>query len=279
MAGIKNAFGVYGSHRLLQGARAWWKVLPWLSGGSALVDLLGNFPARLTNAPAWVGRRGRIGGHGALSLANASNQYAVANAGPILIAGTTWTIAAAINTTQSNVAGGRAVYAERGSSGNDILKLETTDNTTPNGTILTYRNDGGTLLQVRLGGSTNNINDGAWHYLAATRLGTAVTLYRDGGIASTSGTWSGTDNFTNATIQAWIGADQGGTSTTAWNGQLDDIIILNRAWSAAEVWAWLDSSQAGHPSLLRRQEFAAPPPEVSNPPIGHYQRAFIQDVY
>ena len=147
-----------------------------------------------------------------------------------IITGMNWTIAVWINTTSPNRhSGGDALYCERAPSGNDIVKLDSLDATSPNSVFVTLRNDGGTLLQVR---STKIINDGIWHFIVGTKQGTAIKLYVDG-ILENSNTWSGTDTYTNG-IQSRVGGDAG-DSSSHFLGKEDNVILYNHALTNDEI--------------------------------------------
>ena len=75
--------------------------------------------------------------------------------------------------------------------------------------------------------STQPITDTAWHYIAVTENGGAVTFYIDG-VAEGPQTYNATYTFTS---HAEIGGIPGGYFT----GAIDDAQIYNRALSAAEI--------------------------------------------
>lgn len=108
--------------------------------------------------------------------------------------------------------GGKALYCERGSSGNDIWKLEWSGPSQPPRVRFTHRNDGGTLTQT-LGTSTAGLNDGGPHVIGITKAGTALRHFRDG-LFDGATTLGGNDTFTNATLEARIGSDKGDNTVT-----------------------------------------------------------------
>lgn len=121
------------------------------------------------------------------------------------------------------------IYSERASSGNDIFKLEI--NTT--GRIrLTYRDDAGTLNQP-----TNNsgiiVNDGKWHMVAVTKIGTALVLYVDG-VSDNSSVLTATDTFTNANTQVRLGHDLPDASSWYFD-YMDEVILYTRGLTPTEI--------------------------------------------
>lgn len=177
----------------------------------------------LINQPAYVADR-----NGYILSLNGSTQYALLKNGPIISGLSTWSMCAWIKTTTIGIVGGTAIYAERAATGNDIIKLDSVDKTSPNNAFITIRNDGGTLLQVR---GTKIINDNKWHFIVGTQNGTSVTLYVDGAVDAT-GTWSGTNTFTNSGLQSRIGADPTGSY---FAGRIGNVSVFNRALSGIEV--------------------------------------------
>lgn len=78
-------------------------------------------------------------------------------------------------------------------------------------------------------GSTNTINDGAWHHTVVTLSGTTVTFYRDG-VSDGTGVGASPSTFTGARRMASNNLGGG-----ALPGTLDEVRVYNRALSAAEV--------------------------------------------
>ncbi|MDD2657323.1 MAG: LamG domain-containing protein [Candidatus Pacebacteria bacterium] len=84
--------------------------------------------------------------------------------------------------------------------------------------------------------------DYTWHFLSVTKSGNTITTYRDGAFYATSSAYPlvyGSINFS-------IGRDTFNTDSNhrAWNGNIDDVRIYNRALSAAEVAALYRSGAA-----------------------------------
>ncbi len=82
--------------------------------------------------------------------------------------------------------------------------------------------------------TTNRINDGAWHHIAATRDATSgqMTLYRDGVLQATTAGPTGTRA---APTNLKIGALQTLVAGTYLNGAIDDVQMFSRVFSAGEV--------------------------------------------
>lgn len=231
----------------------WWLVLPKRYGGLLLIDLAGVRHGVLTNmdtssATSGWGATTRQGGYGEVRY-DGSNDYVLVSSAKILSGLTDWSMCVCEKTTSSNVVGGKAMYCERASGGLDILKLDSVDTTSQNSAIITMRDDSATLLQVR---GTATINDGAWHQIVGVKAGTAVTLYVDGK-QDASGTWSGTNTFTNAS-DSRIGTDQL-SALSAWNGSIDDVRLYTRALSASEVSGLFQASRQGYRREINRQTF------------------------
>lgn len=145
-----------------------------------------------------------------------------------------WTISLwQSNTFPVAAGGGVAFYGERGTSGNDILKICTGDtaSTTPLAAEVIIRDDAATILRVD---GTILINDGKFHHLVATKSGTTVLLFTDskpdGGSA---GNWLGTNNFTDATLSSQIGTDNFNANLGSY--VIDDVRLWNRALSLPEI--------------------------------------------
>jgi hypothetical protein len=157
---------------------------------------------------------------------NGSTAYVLLKSGTILAGLTNFTISGWVSTTSTG-----PIYSERAASGNDILKLEVDAGVGHIGELsLVYRDDAGTLNQVRSG---KIINDGAMHHVVVTKSGTAISFYVDN-ISQTGGTLTATNTFTNASMETRVGADKGDSSVW-WNGTIDDVSIYNAALSSGNV--------------------------------------------
>jgi hypothetical protein len=92
--------------------------------------------------------------------------------------------------------------------------------------------------------STSNINDGAWHFIAATFDGFTQRLYVDGKLeaagTNTNAVWA--DNH-----HVCIGGfcDPGGNSFLTFGGLIDEVEIFNRALTQAEIQSIYYAGSAG----------------------------------
>lgn len=120
----------------------------------------------------------------------------------------------------------KALYCERGASGNDIWKVEIDSNHIR----FTHRDDAGTLNQFN-GGIT--VTDGNWHHIVLTKSGTTINSYVDGVLDITNQTLTGNNTMTD-TIIVRIGGDAQ-DATQYYNGILDEIGLWNVVLTAAQV--------------------------------------------
>jgi len=89
---------------------------------------------------------------------------------------------------------------------------------------------GGVIADVR---SPASVNDTQWHHLVVTDNGTTMKIYVDGNLSNSSS--SGTPQWA-ATMYSYAGALRPEGSALYWfNGTLDNIMVYNRALTAAEV--------------------------------------------
>lgn len=240
--------------RLAHRRLGWWLALPHNSGGGFLYDLTGQRHGTLVNmttagTTGWVAEH-RTGSGTLKYLASASSRVTLSTARTIG-GNDTWTASAWVQTTASSSVGGRPVYCERGSAGNDILKIDSLDTTSTTQAILTYRNDAASIVQVR--GATA-INDGARHHIVITKdAAQNLSLYVDGklDVGSTTFVGANPNNFTDATVQTWLGADLGG-GTGAWDGLISDVAVYDRDLGVNEVRELFLEGLTGYPTLLNR---------------------------
>lgn len=164
------------------------------------------------------------------------------------------TVIVVFKTTAVARSGGRSIYAERAASGNNIWKLDSLDPSSPNSVFFTHRNDGGLLTRIR---TTKIINDGIIHAVAMTKFGKAIKIYVDG-VLDASGTLGGSDTFTNAGIESWLGGDRG-DSNANYVGKIANFAIWDRRLIADEI-----AQLAADPlRLFRRKEVAHFFPSIS----------------
>lgn len=194
------------------------RVVGWWRGGNSQ-PLAGNYNLSRVGGvttcagPGWNGKT--VGWK-----FDGSDDYLLCRNDAILIRNSEWTIAAVVRTTSSS--GDRAVYCERGASGNDILKLDVT----ASGNVrIVYRDDAGTLLFPDAGPA---INDGKWHTIWFSRKGTNIYKAIDGRQEQLTYTWLGTDTFTNA-VESRIGGDVA-DGTAYFNGDIAEVMIWDRGF-------------------------------------------------
>jgi Concanavalin A-like lectin/glucanases superfamily len=131
------------------------------------------------------------------------------------------------------------------------------DNTGPNRGWLLAFNSGGTL-RYRVGGQgfdtqvpIEDVRDGTWHHLVATKNGTAARLYVDGAQIH-----AGANAANDAARLPWH-VMRNGFNPAFSEGEADEVALYNRALSASEVRAHYD---------LAREIAARPlPPETPDP--------------
>lgn len=80
--------------------------------------------------------------------------------------------------------------------------------------------------------STNSYNDGQWHYVVATYDGTKMKLYVDGSLVDQR---DATGTIGTNTHPLMIGAFDGTSTDTYFNGKIDDAAVYNYALTAAQV--------------------------------------------
>jgi hypothetical protein len=174
------------------------------------------------------------GGKGALDF-DGSNDYVLVSGSKGLIAGSSnftisaWSFAAS---GLERINGGRAIYCERGASGNGILKMDSyTSNPVADGLVLTYRNDSGDVTQTVFEPGADH--RGRWIHAAITFSNGNTFLFYINGVQTNSLSWANNNTLTSAN-QTLISGDAQGPNSRFW-GQLDDIRIYNRALSAKEI--------------------------------------------
>ncbi|RYD50070.1 MAG: LamG domain-containing protein [Verrucomicrobiaceae bacterium] len=168
-------------------------------------------------------------------------------ASPILGAASEYTVIAFMKGSQTSVSGGKAIYCERGATGNNIVKIEyarSTPTAATNVACVTLRGDTtGTLLQFHDTLLTYNIKDGNWHQIALVRSGTSVSLYVDGKLAGT-GTFTGT-TYSNSGRVTRIGSDRADSSANLVGG-VDEVSVFNHALSGAQIASLWATARLGY---------------------------------
>jgi PKD repeat protein len=117
-------------------------------------------------------------------------------------------------------------------SGDNQTWLRMGDNATDRRLRFTIEDPTGSAI-INMG-TTGYVADNAWHHIVAVRQGTVTSVYIDGVqkatlTATNLKVVSNTQNFK-------IGVQEGATSNSSFfNGEIDDMIIYNKALSAAEI--------------------------------------------
>jgi len=167
-----------------------------------------------------------------------SQNYVLLKSGSIVSGLTNWYISARFMRPNTTInASGEAIYAERASTGSDIVKVDLFGAAPNIGKVgLTYRDNAGTLTQLR---TTSTYNDGVFHTISIKKVGTAITINVDGDI--TTGTVAGTDNFTNAGLETRVGGDKGDPNAN-FEGIIDEVTVGTDENNLTGYWAFNDGS-------------------------------------
>jgi hypothetical protein len=84
-------------------------------------------------------------------------------------------------------------------------------------------------------GSTEAVNDGAWHWVAVTRQTTTASLYVDGQLQATTTTATTADISKRTPMRAGVSTCDGVDGTTALVGQLDELMIFQVALTQSQI--------------------------------------------
>jgi len=84
-------------------------------------------------------------------------------------------------------------------------------------------------------GSTAVVNDGAWHWVAVTRQATTASLYVDGQLQATTTTATTADISKATPMRAGVSTCDGIDGTTAFVGQLDELMIFTVALTQSQI--------------------------------------------
>jgi hypothetical protein len=82
--------------------------------------------------------------------------------------------------------------------------------------------------------STQDVNDGSWHMVTCSLVGTTLTTYVDGKVAATSSSTTGTRD-TASSGSLYIGNFSNSGNSLLFPGQIDDVRIFNYGLSAAQI--------------------------------------------
>jgi hypothetical protein len=202
-------------HPLFFGARAWWRVVRWLWGGSTWYDLLERVPAVATNMTGnpWS-RTTRFDRDGEMMLPGGASHFSTGalytENGPFSI----------------------VLWAQPG-SGRQHLIGQTTPGWTSGWGIL--RSESAWLSCMKdsdITGITasNQLFDGVWAHLACTWDETVLAFYVNGVLQG--------ETMLPTAYPAGLPLTIGGLPqyrNEGWTGSLDDVLLYNRAITAAEV--------------------------------------------
>lgn len=223
------------SHPLNVGRSLWLYGLPQWSGGNTWHDLCRRANAALVSAPTWaVSRAGDQG----LSFSG-SNYVSCGSPAYLDVTTGSFTVACWIRFTTTSSAFPLCKTTGPATNGYDILL-----------------NEGGVAgkVTVRVNGAggvgssyAGSLNDGLWHRLVGTRVGSTVSLYTDG-VFRGSQTASGT--LSNAAAPLQLGG-RNGTAFAACD-VADVSVWPTRGLSASDVARDYDQGLRGYPDLIRR---------------------------
>lgn len=120
---------------------------------------------------------------------------------------------------------------------------------------------------------TEIITDGEWHHLVGIFDGTNLLLYRNGNLVDTSTTELGTIKTNDLPLRVGVASD---TLNNYFKGDIDEIIIFNRALSQEEVLSIYESQSQGKslikddssPDVISEEDESAIPLGVLEPDSG-----------
>lgn len=121
-----------------------------------------------------------------------------------------------------NAGGDNQTWLRLGDNTTDrVIRMDVEDNT------------GSAIMNI---GSASKVSDGVWHHVVAVRQGLVISVYIDG-VKKGSLTATGLKVVSN-NEDFKIGVQEGATSNSSFfNGDIDDVIIYNKALSDAEIMA------------------------------------------
>jgi parallel beta-helix repeat protein len=218
-------------HPLLLGARAWWRIVPWLWGGSTWYDLLERVPAvatAMTGTP-WS-RTTRLDRDGEMLLPGGAAHFST---------GTVYT---------DNGPFSVVLWAQPGPDRQHLIGQTTTGWTSGWGI---WRSESAWLMCAKdtsdLGvTATAQLFDGVWAHLACTWDGTVLAFY-------VNGVLQGEATLPTA-YPAGLPLTIGGLPnyrTEGWAGSLDDVLLYTRALTATEVKRLYQVMSQGDRELLQ----------------------------
>lgn len=224
-------------HPLRRGMVAWWIVLPGLSGGGKMYDLVRGAHLDRTNAPQWIGPHGRPGGRAAVMTESSNDRYLT---GPFTAISTSSPFSVGIWLSLTSASGTQTAFS----------LVDTTNNL-----AIAIMIRSGSPLKVEGWGSLSNptLESGVtpvantWYRVDYTWDGTTSRIYVNG--VEKANNTAAPQSFT-PTI-ASIGKFS--TSFDNWTGWLDDATVFNYCLSPDTIWALYDSSRQDYGPAFRRQ--------------------------
>lgn len=245
-------------HPLNEGLVSRWKYLPNLSGGGdKLYDIVYGWKkpnhGTLTNGPTWGGSLGLPGSYGCLNFNGTNQRGSVSN---FVVGANNITIGCWAWSTTFTYAGKMLVNSQPTNSSYS-LRLESSK---------VRFNGGNSSSVVEFSPPSGN----QWHHICGTLDGTSAAIYLDG-IQQATGTITGfTDSARTLDFAAYSDFGAG----YFFPGNLDNIVIYNRALSQSEVYQLVASQKRTDDPTLNwintRSYFVAggnpvvvfPPPQV-----------------
>jgi hypothetical protein len=228
-------------HPLARNRVAWWLTVPHLTGGPIWHDLIGLNPGTLTGFGSTTGWRYAPRQGGAGNILEAGSQRITCTKQVLVPSGGALTIAAWVRVDQFPVQYQTFVSIYQAYPGNIQYTFRY------NNTVLEayLRTTGDNFTS---GGTTNVA--GEWIRAACVYddVAKTIAIYRNGKSDNTPLSYTGSPASSTATLVLGGNAVPG----EYLNGAMDDIVLWNRALTAAEIKADYDLSRLGNPGLLNR---------------------------
>jgi hypothetical protein len=241
-----------------QGLVGWWRVLPAASGGVLWYDLLGRFPATLTNMAAagtsgW-GATTRAGGQGEVRF-DGVNDYATTPSSALLYP-PAFTLTLMLKRTAAGSDYQRVLSHPDGGSRHLFVRQAGTVSTS----VLVSAGGGTSISHDNVGGP---IDVGTWYFLSMSYDTVVGFSFARNCVQQFSDPQNGTAfGITNVVL---FGANSGG-SADRFTGAMDDIRLYNRVLRTAELCGVMRESSQSEPRLLPPTLLQAllPPSSLAN---------------
>jgi hypothetical protein len=82
---------------------------------------------------------------------------------------------------------------------------------------------------------TTDVRDNQWHHLVGIYTGPTISIYVDGALQTTGACANQPINYGGTPLYGEIGAKANGQATTPFEGDIDQVVIWNRALSSTDV--------------------------------------------